>query len=49
MFPCISTGLICVQFFPLRSDTKDEENKESEDLVSMDNSSDVPQQYQSKS
>ncbi|KAK2434015.1 two-component response regulator PRR3B [Trifolium repens] len=31
------------------SDTKDEENKESEDLVSMDNSSDVPQQYQSKS
>lgn len=30
------------------SDTKEEENKESEELVSMDNSSDVPQQYQSK-
>ena len=49
MFPCISTGLTCVLLFPLRSDSKEEENKESEDLVSMDNSSDVPQQYQSKS
>jgi len=37
-----------VSIFSLRSDTKEEENKESEELVSMDNSSDIPQQYQSK-